>query len=385
MGGIVKTFNKAGIDPISRAVGIEPEGLAGKVTGAFGLSGGNTSTTTETLSAEEREFIGLQSELARKQLANIDQLQPFQRELLELSLADLRRQGVDTAALDKAITPEQRASAAKSDFERTQRLGPIQDELLQLQLDELRRGGAASPEQLARIKEATERGIESGSADIDLSTQRGIGLISDELANSRGLRMTDTPILREATLLARSGADQKAGLIRSMRAGEASAALNYPLAVQNLQSGINLNQQSVGQNAQQFQAQLRQQAYQNRLALTGQTAQTGIGLSSIGGQMPRGARSSTTQQGTSLGEIGALAGGLGAAWLAFSDARLKKDYGVVARTDDGIALHAYRFKGEDERDPLRLGVIAQEVEAVRPQAVRTHSSGYKVVRYDMIG
>jgi hypothetical protein len=33
----VKTFNKMGIDPISRAIGIEPKGLAGDVTSALGL------------------------------------------------------------------------------------------------------------------------------------------------------------------------------------------------------------------------------------------------------------------------------------------------------------------------------------------------------------
>jgi hypothetical protein len=38
MSGVVEAFNKFGVDPISRAVGIEPKGLASKVTGAFGLN-----------------------------------------------------------------------------------------------------------------------------------------------------------------------------------------------------------------------------------------------------------------------------------------------------------------------------------------------------------
>jgi len=184
--------------------------------------------------------------------------------------------------MDAAVTPEQRAAAAKSEFERSQRMGPMQDELMQMQLESLRRGGAASPEQIELIKNATDASIAAGSADIDTSTQRGIGLISDELANSRGLRMTDTPILREATLLSRAGMDQKSSLINNLRAGEATARLNLPLAIQQVQSGINLNQQGVAANAQQFAADLKQRAYQNRLALSGQTASGGIGLASVG-------------------------------------------------------------------------------------------------------
>jgi len=354
------------------------------------IFGGGSSTVTNVTqsSAEEREFTALQSELARKQLANIEQLQPFQKELLDLTLADLRRSGAESAAMNVAITPEQRATAAKSEFERSQRLGPIQDELLQLQLDQLRRGGAATPEQLALIKEATGRGIEAGSADIDLSTKRGIGLIADELANSRGLRLTDSPIMNEAGFLARSGEDQKASLIKNLRAAEAQAALNYPLAVQNVQGGINLNQQSVAQNAQQFQAQLRQQAFQNRLALTGQTAQTGIGLSSISGRSGSagGTSTRTGDNPVNLAGIGAVAGGVAALWpyIAASDARLKKDYGTIAKIDSGIDLHAFRYAWEDARDPLRFGVMAQEVERVKPEAVLTGHRGTKFVDYSRL-
>ena len=350
------------------------------------MSGGGSTTVTPAPTPEETELTRVQVELARKQLANVDQLQPFQRELLDLAIADLRRGSAESTALDAAITPEQRAAAAKSDFERTQRLGPIQDELMQLQLDELRRGGAATPEQLARIKEATERGIESGSADIDLSTQRGIGLISDELANSRGLRLTDSPIMNEAGLLARSGQDQKANLIRSMRAGEATAALNYPLAVQNIQSGINLNQQRLLDASAQFHADLRNSAAMNRLRLTGQTSQSGIGLASIGPSFaPRGGTTTSTRASDKdiIQNVGSVAAGLGAL-MAFSDRRLKDDYGTVASTGDGIHLHLFKFKGEDERDPLRLGVVAQEVAKVRPQAVKRHSSGYLAVDYSRV-
>ena len=283
------------------------------------FGGGETSTTVVNtpgpMSNEEKELIGLQTELSKRQLSQIDQLQPFQKELLNLSLAELRRNSADATARDAAISPEDRAAFEKEDFERARKLGPLQEELLNLQMENIRSGGAATPEQEARIKEATEAGITAGSADIDRNTQRGIGMISDELANSRGLRFSDTPILREATLLAREGGDQKTSLIKAMRSAEATAKLNYPLAASQITSGINLSTQNIAESARAFQADLRQRAFQNRLTLTGQTGQTGIGLASIGDPSRMaaslaGTRGSTSTQNSSGGG-GMSMGGLG--------------------------------------------------------------------------
>ena len=351
----------------------------------------DTTTTAAPMTPEEIELVKINTELAKKQLANIDQMAPFQKEMLDLSLADLRRQGVESAALDAAITPEQRAAAAKSDFERNQRLGPMQDELMQMQLDQLRQGGRATPEQLAQIKAATDRGIEAGTGDIDISTGRGIGLIADELANSRGLRLSDSPIMHEAGFLARGGEDQKASLIKNMRAGEAQAALNYPLAVQSLQSGMNLNQQGITQAASQFQADLRSRAQANRLALTGQTSSSGIGLAGLGSgnstlSSLSGVRAGTGTMNTvgwdpsrRMASAGQMMQGIGS--LMGSDSRLKDDYGVVAKTDGGIDLHVFRYKWENESDPLRLGVMAQDVEKVKPDAVLKNRQGVRFVDY----
>jgi len=287
------------------------------------LFGGGDTTVVNTPnapSAAEQELIGIQTELSKRQLAQVDQLQPFQKELLDLTLADLRRQGAITSAIDSAITPEKQAQLAKEDFERASRLGPIQEELLQLQLQQIRSGGAATPEQLARIKEATDRGIAAGTSDIDASTQRGIGLIADELANARGLRMSDSPIKGEAALLAREGEIQKGSLTKNLRAAEATAALNYPLAAGQLTSGINLSQQNLADAARSFQADLRQRAFQNRLALTGATTTSGIGLASIGNPASaisglassRGGTQTKSGGGMDLGGVGGLLQGAAA-------------------------------------------------------------------------
>lgn len=245
-------------------------------------------------SAQEVRLLNLNAQLAEKQLGAFDLLAPFQAELLEASTTELARQNEESKILNEILTPEARAQFTASEFERAKKFGPLQDELLELQLEQLRTGGAATPEQLAQIKEATDLGIEAGSADIDASTQRGLGLITDELANARGLRLSDSPISGEAALLAREGEIQKGSLVKNLRAGEASARLNFPLAAAQVTSGINLNQQNILNAASDFRAGLRQQAFQNRLAFSGQSASTGLGLANVGG-FGLGALNSLTQ------------------------------------------------------------------------------------------
>lgn len=309
--------------------------MSGLVKSVFG-NGESTQkgdTVVGSMTEEERKLVELTTQLAQKQLDSIDQLQPFQQELVKQSLAQLQQQGALDTAMNSAVSPEDQAKLAKMQYDQAMQLGPMQQEIAQMQLDAMKQGGRATPEQLDAIKSATDASIESGSNDIDLSTKRGIGLIADEMANARGMRLSDAPIGSEAALLARGGEDQKASLIKNLRAGQATAALNYPLAVQQMQSGIGLSQQNVAQAAQNFQADLRQRAYQNRLALAGATSSGGIGLASVGsgaGASALGSLSSVRTKnistsgssfdpasymksiGGGIGAIGAIAGGIGA-------------------------------------------------------------------------
>lgn len=110
-------------------------------------------------------------------------------------------------------------------------------------------------------------------------------------------------------------------------------------------------------------------------------------LSMINGGYP-GGESTGSSTGTSyqptnqFGSIfgNALSGaGLGlAAFSAFSDERLKDDFGVIGTTFDGQPLHFFQYKGEDRP---QVGLMAQEVERIHPEAVSTHPSGFKVVDY----
>ncbi len=67
-----------------------------------------------------------------------------------------------------------------------------------------------------------------------------------------------------------------------------------------------------------------------------------------------------------------------AAPLLFSDKRLKDDITPVGELHDGQTVYSYRYKGEPR---TQIGLPAQEVERVHPEAVARHPSGYLMVDY----
>jgi hypothetical protein len=64
--------------------------------------------------------------------------------------------------------------------------------------------------------------------------------------------------------------------------------------------------------------------------------------------------------------------------LGISDKRLKDDHGVVGETKDDIPLHLFSYKGSDDK---HVGVMAQEAQKKRPDAVSTLPGGIKRVNY----
>lgn len=60
----------------------------------------------------------------------------------------------------------------------------------------------------------------------------------------------------------------------------------------------------------------------------------------------------------------------------FSDIRLKSDVVQVGTLFNGLPVYSYTIDGTPE-----IGLLAHEVEQFRPEAVMTHSSGFKMVNY----
>jgi hypothetical protein len=74
-----------------------------------------------------------------------------------------------------------------------------------------------------------------------------------------------------------------------------------------------------------------------------------------------------------------MLGTLGAGAMKFSDRRLKSNIARIGTHPLGIGVYEYDIFGEHQ-----IGVMADEVEAIMPEAVVTHSSGYKMVDYGML-
>ena len=65
-----------------------------------------------------------------------------------------------------------------------------------------------------------------------------------------------------------------------------------------------------------------------------------------------------------------------------SDIRLKRDIVEVGRLDNGVDLYRYRYKWSDQ---TYVGVMAQEVAQVVPDAVMHGGDGYLRVDYGRLG
>ena len=83
--------------------------------------------------------------------------------------------------------------------------------------------------------------------------------------------------------------------------------------------------------------------------------------------------------------LGGIAQGVGSAAAAaipfmMSDKRLKTDIEKVGRTDAGLPIYTYKYKGDNK---TQMGVMAQDVEKKNPKAVK-EVGGFKAVNYALV-
>ena len=65
-----------------------------------------------------------------------------------------------------------------------------------------------------------------------------------------------------------------------------------------------------------------------------------------------------------------------------SDIRLKEDIVPLGRLDNGIGLYRFRYRGGDHT--TYVGVMAQDVQTIVPDAVSRGRDGYLLVDYDRL-
>jgi hypothetical protein len=141
-------------------------------------------------------------------------------------------------------------------------------------------------------------------------------------------------------------------------------------------------------NALQSQLALRAQPLNEILALSGQsqvqspqfgqTPQTGVAGTDIAGIT--NANYAQQMQGYNAGQqqLGGLFSAGASLIPLLSDRRMKTDIKAVGKLDNGLTVYLYRYIGDDT---FQIGLMADEVKAVAPEAVERGPDGFDRVFY----
>lgn len=87
-----------------------------------------------------------------------------------------------------------------------------------------------------------------------------------------------------------------------------------------------------------------------------------------------------------LGSAGLGAYGTYSGLAAMSDRRAKKNIQAINKRNDGINIYEFEYRnGLGLPEGKQVGVMADEVEPIYPDAIVIHPTGYKMVKYDQIG
>ena len=176
----------------------------------------------------------------------------------------------------------------------------------------------------------------------------------------------------------------------SLRAGAANFGRNMPNTASSYYAG-STNSGNSASNASTA-------ALSNQMAsMTGMSGAYGdriSGINSYGNAMANVYKAQAQQWGGIASGLGSMAGGgasyinstssptfMGLAGGMLSDRRAKKNIKRVGQTDDGLPIYTYEYK---DGGPTQMGVIAQEVAEVKPEAVVPHESGMLAVDYSKI-
>lgn len=308
------------------------------------MGGGKTTTTTTvTQTAEEKEYTKQQIEMAKQQMALLQEQHGWQSEIYEITKPLLAKYAllVEQEFADyndpvAATLREKQRTLDAANIDAAIANVPIQQELLQRQLDEIRRGGRATDEQKAMIADITNRAMEAGDIDISRFLETGIDTIRNENAPARGFRPDDAPMIDASQRVLEEALRQKGQMTANLRGAQAQAEMNFPLNAGNITNQWNQFQQGFNQQANQFLSGLKQQANQNRSQLMSQLfsapmASVEAGLNLVNASrpnpvdFPRNTTQTTKQSSNILGGIGGLLSGIGSVGSMFSTRKAKEN------------------------------------------------------------
>lgn len=147
------------------------------------------------------------------------------------------------------------------------------------------------------------------------------------------------------------------------------------LALQGRSQAFGENLATRNQSLNELSALLSGSQVSNPAQMSGPTPQTSVGGVDYSGLVQSNYQNELQNYQSGLGGLFGLAGSL--APLAFSDERLKTDIKEVGKLDNGLPVFMYRYKSGG---PIHIGLMAQDVERVNPDAVYT-VDGFKALDY----
>lgn len=308
-------------------------------------------------------------------------------------------EGVPTWTQTVSLSPEQQAAynkdvainASLQDIG-TQGLGYVQNALNKpLSFEDMQQ--LQAPGQIQEA--ASNAAYENAMRYVEPRLQRQQAALETQLANqgiTRGSEawnsaMQDAQANREnvynqaqnqAYLQGLQGAGQmyQQGLgTRQQQIAEAQTLQQNPLNMLNaVRTGAQLQTSQQPQVSPSAPGQLAQFAGPDILGATTATGQYNQGIYNA-------------QQAANAGLMGGLGQLGGAAIGLFSDRRMKENIVKVGKLDNGLNLYRWEYKQEFKDIAgygQHVGVMADEAEALMPEAVMQHQNGYKMVNYGVI-
>jgi hypothetical protein len=282
-------------------------------------------------------------------------------------------QGIKTAGMETMYQPSTIAGTDMSQY-----MNPYEDQVVQNTMGDLDRQRQIQANQLGA--QASARGAFGGSRD---------ALMQSELSRNYGQQMANTSAqMRQAgyaNAQQMAGQDIATGLTGSQNRQNAATTLGQ-LSNLGFGQGMDLQNQSMQQGAlEQGINQLILDAGKGQFA--GYTGAPGRSLGYMSDALGVTPTPKTTTETKQPGLFDYLTLGANTYGAMKSDINLKDAITKIGQLSDKIGL--YRWKWNDKAKALgvttpEVGVLAQEVEVVMPEAVSTAPDGYKQVRYDMV-
>jgi hypothetical protein len=256
------------------------------------------------------------------------------------------------------------SSANPADLEISKYMNPYQKDVINSTMARMRQEQeqAQSGALGTAISSGAFGGDRAGIAAANLAQQQGMatGATLAGLNSQNFMQALQTAQQQQGLGL---GAEQ-ANLARLLSGGQQLAGLGQAAQAMGLQGAeAQINAGTLGQQTEQAGLGALYNQFQQQQAYPFQVAQF---LANVA--MGTGALSGSTTQTTQPTSF-------------WSDRRLKHDIKRIGKTDGGLPIYSFKYKGDDS-EQTHVGFMADEVEKVNPDAVNTEPSGYKSVDYE---